>query len=81
MSRGLFVVGVAHGSHESATADAVAEALARAGAPPARVAAVALGPDAREAVHAHRATRAPRSIPPGSSPGCGRPLATALRSW
>jgi hypothetical protein len=59
MSRGLFVVGVAHGSHESATADAVAEALARAGAPPARVAAVALGPDAREAVHAHRAIASP----------------------
>jgi hypothetical protein len=59
MSRGLFVVGVAHGSHESTTADAVAEALGRAGAPPARVAAVALGPDARDAVHAHRAIASP----------------------
>jgi hypothetical protein len=59
MSRGLFVVAAAHGADEAATADAVVDVLHRVGEEAAQVAAVALGPDAPDGIHSHRAIASP----------------------
>jgi dethiobiotin synthetase len=59
VTTGVLVVGAAHGAQESAAAEAVADSLRRAGSDPTRIAAVALGPDAGEAVHSHRAVASP----------------------
>jgi AAA domain len=60
LSRGVLVVGAAHGAEEAAAADAVADVLGRAGTPAERIAAIALGPGAGgAAIHAHRALASP----------------------